>query len=61
MALHGVKTKFIIFVIATTSPTVILPAATKERKPKLSNKERYALREAAPEEFKKKKFRNKEE
>ena len=29
MALHGVKTKFIIFVIATTSPTVILPAATK--------------------------------
>ena len=38
-----------------------LKAQAKERKPKLSNKERYALREAAPEEFKKKKFRDQEE
>ena len=30
----------------------------KEKKPKLSNKERYAMREAAPAEFKKKKFRD---
>lgn len=38
-----------------------LKAQAKERKPKLSNKERYALRKAAPEEFKKKKFRDQEE
>ena len=38
-----------------------LKAQAKERKPKLSNKERYALREAAPEKFKKKKFRDQEE
>ena len=37
-----------------------LKEQAKEKKPKLSNKERYALREAAPEEFKKKKFRNEE-
>ena len=37
-----------------------LKEPAKEKKPKLSNKERYALREAAPEEFKKKKFRNEE-
>ena len=38
-----------------------LKAQAKEKKPKLSNKERYALREAAPQEFKKKKFRDKED
>jgi 16S rRNA C1402 (ribose-2'-O) methylase RsmI len=37
-----------------------LKEQAKEKKPKISNKERYALREAAPEEFKKKKFRNEE-
>ena len=37
-----------------------LKEQAKEKKPKLSNKERYALREAVPEEFKKKKFRNEE-
>ena len=30
-----------------------LQAQPKEKKPNLSNKERYALREAAPQEFKK--------
>ena len=35
-----------------------LKAQAKEKKPKLSNKERYAMREAAPEQFKKKKFRD---
>lgn len=33
-----------------------LKEQAKEKKPKLSNKERYAMREAAPAEFKKKKF-----
>ena len=35
-----------------------LKEQAKEKKPKLSNKERYAMREAAPAEFKKKKFRD---
>ena len=35
----------------------VLKAQAKEKKPRLSNKERYAMREAAPEEFKKKKSR----
>lgn len=35
-----------------------LKVQAKEKKPKLSNKERYAMREAAPAEFKKKKFRD---
>ena len=35
-----------------------LKAQAKEKKPRLSNKERYAMREAAPEQFKKKKFRD---
>ena len=37
-----------------------LKVQAKEKKPRLSNKERYAMREAAPEEFKKKKFREEE-
>ena len=40
------------------SALTALKAQAKEKKPKLSNKERYAMREAAPEEFKKKKFRD---
>ncbi len=35
-----------------------LKEQANEKKPKLSNKERYAMREAAPAEFKKKKFRD---
>ena len=35
-----------------------LKEQAKKKKPKLSNKERYAMRETAPAEFKKKKFRD---